>query len=419
MKKRLRIRPLDPLITRDGRPFGETPGAVAHSMDEVSPSVVAGTIRTLLGKSISKSEFSSDIFGSRALDQIKKIVVRGPLYLRGERLFVPMPQDLDLYEEDESIKVSFRRPIPTRTVKDGFLGTGREGQFEDLLWVVSMLSYTKQLKKAPAYVSWDWMMRWLGDMLSEKDWSQALELWKLVDEEGGSISHESASKLPFMSSFKRDLRTHTAIDSNTYEAKDQALFTTEALVFPHDVSLLAEIEWPDELEWPQGMNAIHSMGGKRRLAHFSEADEIGQGSCPEELLSKLEGAEYVRMVLATPAYFAKGWLPGWLNQELKTTKEWSAELKLQLRWACVPRWQPISGWSYSKQEEKAVRRMVPAGSVYYFEVLNGNPGILARDLWLSSVSDRNRRKGAFDQDDGFGLALWGVWSPNGGKPSDT
>lgn len=49
MKKLLQIQPVDPIITRDGRPFGETPGAVAHSMDELSPSVLAGPFELCWG----------------------------------------------------------------------------------------------------------------------------------------------------------------------------------------------------------------------------------------------------------------------------------------------------------------------------------------------------------------------------------
>lgn len=216
----------------------------------------------------------------------------------------------------------------------------------------------------------------------------------------------------FMSSFVRDIRTHVAINPDTYSSKDQALFTTESLVIPPDVSLVAEVEYPDsDVSWPEDFSALHTIGGKRRLAHFREIQGEGLNSCPNEVLRKLDGAAYVRMVLTTPAYFAKGWLPGWLDKELQSTANWNNQVQLQLRWACVPRWQPVSGWSYAKKGEKAVRRMVPAGSVYFFQVKNGNPRHLAETLWLKSVSDANRRKGSFDHEDGFGLALWGVWEP--------
>jgi hypothetical protein len=48
--------------------------------------------------------------------------------------------------------------------------------------------------------------------------------------------------------------------------------------------------------------------------------------------------------------------------------------------------------------------MVPAGSVYFFEV-QGSPGVSVEDVWLKSASDGFQR-------DGYGLALWGIWNDN-------
>lgn len=155
------------------------------------------------------------------------------------------------------------------------------------------------------------------------------------------------------------------------------LFDTEALVFPEDAYLLAEADLSESnIAWPKGLSAIHSFGGKRRLAHFSETEAGEVWSCPDSILQALDGACYIRMVLATPAYFTKGWLPGWLDSDLRGKPEAMGEedIVLELKWACVPRWQPISGWSYGKREEKAIRRMVPAGSVYFFKVERGTRG---------------------------------------------
>jgi CRISPR-associated protein Cmr3 len=45
------IVPHDPVIARDGRPFGF--GNRVHSLEWMYPSVAAGTIRSILGKAIS------------------------------------------------------------------------------------------------------------------------------------------------------------------------------------------------------------------------------------------------------------------------------------------------------------------------------------------------------------------------------
>ena len=48
--------------------------------------------------------------------------------------------------------------------------------------------------------------------------------------------------------------------------------------------------------------------------------------------------------------------------------------------------------------------MVPAGSVYFFEKVDGDARILATNGWLKPVSDAPQ-----DCSDGFGLSLWGTW----------
>jgi hypothetical protein len=54
--------------------------------------------------------------------------------------------------------------------------------------------------------------------------------------------------------------------------------------------------------------------------------------------------------------------------------------------------------------------MVPAGSVYFFHVIQGSAENFVPQCWLRSVSDARQ-----DRLDGYGLALWGTWSQQGDK----
>jgi len=112
-------------------------------------------------------------------------------------------------------------------------------------------------------------------------------------------------------------------------------------------------------------------------------------------------------VLATPGIFSRGWRPGWLDDSFCGQIPGTG-LKVRLLGACVEQWRPISGWGLEKGSAgpKPVRRMVPAGSVYFFEVLHGTASCLP-DVWLKSVCDEMQ-----DRKDGFGLALWGIWDNN-------
>jgi CRISPR-associated protein Cmr3 len=381
----------------------------------------------MLGKQLSRSSSNSEVFRSESVAAVKKLTIRGPLYRRGETWFFPFPKDLHCYMEEGELKVSFKCPIGSQsTLRGGFYGTGKYGLHEEELWPVAMPKYGKEWKGIPEYISEPLMIQWLAGSIHEhviEKMKVLLEQWRdRQGSSGGEIKqawHERISEAEkhFMEAFAVDRRTHTAIDENTYSSKDEALFEVESVVVPSDVSLLAEVQWPEQgLEWPERLSVIHSLGGKRRLAHFQEWEGPSFGSCPEEISKALDQRKYVRMVLVTPAYFAKGWRPGWLDEKLETNEKWPYGVKLKLRWACVPGWLPISGWSYSNNRngsgrEKAVRRMVPAGSVYFFEVKDGNPRDLAEKGWLATVSDKDRRKGTFDAEDGFGLAIWGAWQP--------
>ena len=50
--------------------------------------------------------------------------------------------------------------------------------------------------------------------------------------------------------------------------------------------------------------------------------------------------------------------------------------------------------------------MVPAGSVYFLEVVEGDCGNLVENAWLQPVSDALQ-----DRRDGFGLAVWAPGTP--------
>ncbi|MGQ9756041.1 MAG: type III-B CRISPR module-associated Cmr3 family protein, partial [Desulfotomaculales bacterium] len=109
------IEPRDPLIVRDGRPFGPVPGARAVSLAFPFPSTTTGALRTRDGLD------AVGRFQPSEIPQVKKINVRGPLLVELDagtgditRWLVPAPADALLldHEPSETGRSMLKRLVP-------------------------------------------------------------------------------------------------------------------------------------------------------------------------------------------------------------------------------------------------------------------------------------------------------------------
>ena len=379
----LTITPRDPLIARDGRPFGASSGNRMRSLDWLYPSVLAGSLRTLLGKRADKQ------FNTQDVEALKKLTIAGPLPTRDGQLFFPRPLDC-VVREGKGLRECFgARPVQMDE------GCDLPDGLQPLLLPEEAGDFKPA--KIPAFWSRDKITQWL------------------LNPSGAGfppIPEKGSVGDGFLNAPEKDVRVHVKMDPGTGAgAKEDALFMTSGLDFSlkgnaETVELAARVAANGAFNLDK-LDALHPLGGERRLARW-KADGSGQlWACPDELTKALAGTRYVRMVLATPAIFSTGWKPGWLNSgphELEGTAP-SSQIRLRLVSALVERWKPLSGWSLEKPfGPKPIRRLVPAGSVYFFEVAHGNTQSL-ENCWLEPVSD-----GEQDRRDGFGLALWGVWN---------
>ncbi|MCY3709413.1 MAG: hypothetical protein OXG26_11000 [Caldilineaceae bacterium] len=112
-----------------------------------------------------------------------------------------------------------------------------------------------------------------------------------------------------------------------------------------------------------------------------------------------------KLYFATPAIFKHGWLPSWLSDYTLPgayPPENAAPISLKLITAAVGKPVPVGGWDMAKGEAKPTLRAVPAGSVYYFELLDRDRiDDLIDAFHYQNISDERA-------DEGFGLALIGV-----------
>ena len=400
----IEIQPRDSLIARDGRPFGAGQGSRMHSLGWLLPSVSAGSIRSLLGK-------SAGGFDSVMVQVLKDLEIAGPFPVHEGQLCFPTPRDA-LLRSVGAGKPKYFPVVPTP------LGNGEGTDLPNNLQPCLPSAAPLEESKPPPTPQW-WPSKRFFAWLANSD-----ETPREMD------TGESG----FLFATPRETRTHVLIDPKTGTSSDGDLFTTTALdlnVAPTSgysvsaFSLALRVTAPSSSPLCNHLNALdalHPLGGERRVVHWRR-DETGADRwiCPARIIeAKERKPQRLRLILVTPAIFAEGWRPGWLQPMngslvgMPPSENDKPAPQLKLVGAVVGRWQPISGWSLEagKRGIKPLRRLAPAGSTFFFEVLDGsNPADWASAHWLSSVCDD-----AQDRRDGFGLAAWGIWSPHNLSP---
>lgn len=408
----LAITPHDPIIARDGRPFGKNQGIRMRSLDWPYPSVLVGSLRTMLGK-------MNGGFSDENVKELLDIKVAGPLPMKGTQLYLPIPKDILAKKTNEKIIAIPLRPAAMRSGEDCDLPKG--GLLPTML--PNAVDADFKPEKMSAFWSMSKMTAWLANP-DGSDFHLFPDSKTKIEDEDEDNDECKKDDLDFLDAPEKDERVHTGIKQDTGAAEDGLLFMSVGLDLAtrcqgKGIRLAAKIEVVGAFEKLIGeLDEIHPFGGERRLVRWARTEEPTGWSCPDDISSKLTESDSgkIRMVLATPAIFSNGWLPGWLALKrledgidiLEGTPPGAPNSqKLRLISACVDRWRPISGWSAEAKSRgpKAIRRLVPAGSVYFFEALNGlEASALAKNHWLRSVCDNPQ-----DRKDGFGLAVWGIW----------
>ncbi|GMV43319.1 MAG: hypothetical protein AMXMBFR64_50350 [Myxococcales bacterium] len=366
------IEPRDTLVLRDGRPSLE--GEPMRTLPFPWPSSVAGCVRTHLGLD------DTGRFGL-TVAQAKEIVVRGPLLYRlddGE-VFVPPPADCLWNWPADGVGGSLverRRLVPDDLGAD--FRTDLSGA-SDLRLLRAVDGGMPKSKAAPAPALWSW---------------SDLEVWLREPPSGREVLERSKVGREALTV---EQRTHVSIDPTTGTAAEGMLFSTEGLRFGgrnERLGLLFRCEspWAEPLRAKCAKNGTVTLGGEQRLSRLA----AGEPRWWPSMTVRFGAPRTVRLVLLTPGIFADGWCPGDLGGG-------------RIVAAAVGRPQVISGWSFEteagrKPGPKPVRRMAPAGSVYWVELPEGTDvSTWAAERWLRSICDDEQ-----DRRDGFGLCAVGV-----------
>ncbi len=360
------IQPRDPLIFRDGKDFSA--GLGATSLPFATPSAVVGALRTRLGT-------TDEAFVDHKIAELLKIEFEGP-YLGYRDAFTDpkTPWELAFHAPADAVqfpKQSISRLVPMQAWRNN---CDLPGDFLSPLAFQENPPEGKPESKPASFWTADEMAAWLGGAPPK--------------------SFEGIQPL------QRQRRVQLAIKPESQTADDGMLFTTNSIEF---LSNGGKIQYSlvnrfnasaDDSQIPQ----LSHLGGEGRLAFWTQNAAVEWPSPPE---IKTKG---IRLILATPAVFDHGWRPQWINAQTgEGTPPGSAEtLRLRLTAVALRRPQPLSGWDYKTRKPKPTRWLAPAGSVYFFEILNHDGNDIS-NLWLKSICDQPQ-----DRLDGFGRVLTGV-----------
>ena len=419
------VEPRDPLIVREGRPFGPDAGASAISLPFPFPSTLAGGVRSRSALDengafrYERIENMSPEYrgGEQVLQHLKEIRIRGPLLVQladenddlatiedeGDDLatnkdawLVPMPDDAQLFAIDTKGRALLRHLVPLTSPAGAQTDFDHEGHEKQLLLVglesVNASQSRKPLSHKLRYWYWKQFQTWLTD--------PAL----LENEDGVLLSSLGLEDL------MRDYRQHVSMDSEKEMGKEGLLFGTSGLEFTHPgekaerlhkaqrLALALDVEDKEDKTTPQP--GVAGFAGERRIVTWRQSKKEFP-VCPDTIKKAIKSNGYCRLVLLTPASFTQGYYPTWL----RTTHAESCGVEVKPQAIATRRPQVVSGWDLALGRPKPSRRLAPAGTVLFLFVKGSDAALDAwiEQTWMQCISDDKQ-----DRYDGFGLAVLGT-----------
>jgi len=363
----IKIKPNDTLFFRTGRPFSMGDDTWADFVFPPYPSTIYGAIRTFfIFEKGSLKEFKEEKFK----DEIGTTSKKGRLKVIGPFI----------YNENNSL-IYFKPPFDLVKLKNG----EKENQLIPL----------DLINKPEFFYSdefpYDKILVFKGvEQADEPDgWLDQINLKEYLEGKYDGIFITKDKEI-----FEKELKIGIARDRKKFTSREGHLYRIPMLRLKKDVGFLIKI---------QGLNSIpkrgvFQFGGEGKTVSYEVLDKNPVREIEDvgfELIDNM-----FKIYLATPAVFNKGWLPSWIDENnLEGEKD---GIKLKLVACAIGKYLRVGGWDMANNKPKLMYKAIPAGSVYYFKVLNGADSKKIKDVFhLKNISDIN-------PEEGFGLSLVGV-----------
>lgn len=187
------------------------------------------------------------------------------------------------------------------------------------------------------------------------------------------------------------------IDSHPKRPSEGMLYQVEFIRSEDGVGLLLEVKGLS-----LASSGLLQLGGEARAGRYDTVT-MGVDLPPDGRISDTDNPLRFKLYLATRALFEQGWLPK--DIDAQTMKGNWCGISLTLVSAAIGKPQSIGGRDISRRDQqRSMRRAVPAGSVYFFET-EARAGDVFEAFDGKCVSDRE-----MDAQIGFGLSYVGGWN---------
>lgn len=360
------ISPLDTLFFRDGKPFTMGEDTWAVTIFPPPPSVVYGALRTAIItqrgglKEFIEAKGNGEFKDIGSVDKLGSLHLRGVFLKEGNFCYFPTPRDLVSKKEDRE--------------KNLFLLELKEKSTTNIDTPYLLYSPIREEveTKTDTFISTLFLRNYLlkdNISLNYRD-----DFWQLEPKIGIGRSRVSLA------------------------AEEGKLYRVGMIRLKEGVSLVVELEGLLGRFEEEGLIRF---GGEGKGARYKQIannpiKDLKSEDFKDRIKKAINETKMFKLYLATPAFFKNGWYPAWLNK--------NSGIDLRLLTAAVGKPLSIGGWDIAKRGPKFMQRMVPAGSVYYFEVTNhaiNADKILATFHGKNICDDENYNK------QGFGLSFLG------------
>ncbi|MCB9293459.1 MAG: type III-B CRISPR module-associated protein Cmr3 [Lewinellaceae bacterium] len=355
---KFRIRPLDTLFFRDGKPFSMGEDSWADGVFPPYPPALFGALRTWY------IFHHPALFSQVAIDESEGIVIQSVQYRLPAGRHLPMPLDLVEPEEKKEAEINEEeREKEYRVIKlvlDENAGALSNHPLPGLLLPPETVEI-KSLEDGLISHEGDFENYLRGNL-------QEVKVRRIKD----------CAQIEPKIGIGRDDHTNTASDSMLYRVGMRR--TT-------DFEILTEVSLPDSYKKKQGPSLL-KFGAEGKFVSFEEPKgrEYAIGVSKDTIALK-PGA--FKIYLSTPAIFKEGWVPNLAQFGIK------AELVA----AAIGKPVHIGGFDMVKRKPKPMYKAVPAGSVYYYHTKE-SPDVILEKLQGKSFSDLLKEQG-------FGIAYVG------------